>query len=474
MTVERAVAVHPAGLSFRGGALQLWKSKAHEVILAGAAETGKTFAALHKLNLLLEKYPGAQGLMVRKTYKSLCGSALQTYARKVLAKGAGVLPYGGEAPKWFDYPNGSRLNLGGMDNPDKILSAEYDFVYVNQAEELDVGDWEVLLSRATGRAGNAPWSQVFGDCNPGAPTHWIKHRPSLALLDSRHEDNPALYDDAGQVTLQGLRTLAVLDALTGLRHARLRLGKWVQAEGVVYEGWDPRLHLIDRRPIPADWPRLWTVDFGFTHPFVWQAWAKDGDGRLYRYREVYHTQRLVEDHAKRIRQLTMGEPLPEVILCDHDAEDRATLEKHLGLSTTPAVKVAAGLRLPGIQEVAERLRPAGDGKPRLYLLRDSLDEADPRLTERRQPTCTEEEFETYVWDERQTRRDVPVKESDHGLDALRYLTFYLDGLNPGWGFGAAPERESLFHRMPKGMCASDVQRQEDDEDGEVKPWWERG
>ena len=35
-----------------------------------------------------------------------------------------VLPYGGNKPEWYDYPNGSRIWIGGMDKPGKVLSAE--------------------------------------------------------------------------------------------------------------------------------------------------------------------------------------------------------------------------------------------------------------------------------------------------------------------------------------------------------------
>ena len=36
--------------------------------------------------------------------------------------------------------------------------------------------------------------------------------------------------------------------------------------------------------------RLWAIDFGYTHPLVWQAWALEGDtGSLYRYAELYHS-----------------------------------------------------------------------------------------------------------------------------------------------------------------------------------------
>jgi phage terminase large subunit len=105
----------------RGDALKLWDSTDHEAIIAGPAETGKTWAALHKLNMLMWKYPGAQAAIVRKTYQSMHGSVLQTYRRILAQVGKPVHAFGGEKPEWFDYPNGSRVFVGGMDNPQKVL-----------------------------------------------------------------------------------------------------------------------------------------------------------------------------------------------------------------------------------------------------------------------------------------------------------------------------------------------------------------
>jgi PBSX family phage terminase large subunit len=243
-----------SGITFRGGALDLWKCKSHEVMLSGPSETGKTFAALQKLDSLLWKYARSQAVIIRKTLASLYTSVLKTY-KNVIGFGTesqSVKFYGGEKPEWADYPNGSRVFFAGMDNPLKALSSERDFVYVNQAEELSIGDWETLTTRCTGRAANAPYSQILGDCNPGPPTHWILHRPSLRVFHSRHEDNPTLFDDDGEITDRGRKTLEILDRLTGVRKARLRHGKWVQGEGVVYEGYDRAIHLITRERM-SEW-----------------------------------------------------------------------------------------------------------------------------------------------------------------------------------------------------------------------------
>jgi len=427
--IEESPDVLPGFFCPRGAALELWKTKAHEVIIAGPADTGKTYACIQKLDSLLWAFPGSQAVMVRKTLVSLFTSCFQTYT-KILREGRKegerlpVRLFGGEKPQWADYPNGSRLFFAGMDNPQKALSSERDFIYVNQAEELSLEDWETLSTRCSGRAGNAPYAQIFGDCNPGAPNHWIKHRDSLLLLHSQHRDNPTIYDAEGNLTDGGKRRLEVLDNLTGLRRARLRDGKWVQAEGAIYADYDAALHVINRFPIPDDWNRYWGVDFGYTNPFVWQAWAEDADGRLYLYKEIYRTQRLVEDHCADILAATVGEPRPRAIIADHDAEDRATLERHLKMSVTPAHKSISD----GIQAVQSRLKVAGDGKPRLFLLKDSLVRQDYSLKEAGKPTCTEEEIEAYVWDmkARQERGDVPVKENDHGCDTTRYVVAHVD------------------------------------------------
>ena len=409
-----------------GGGLQIWKCKAPEVIISGPAETGKTRTCLEKLDALMWKYPGAQAIIVRKTYHSLKMTVLLTFEKKVLGPGSPVVKLGGEHREGYVYPNGSRIYLGGLDDPDKVLSSEWDVVYINQTEELTLNDWEVITTRTTGRAGNMPYAQVLGDCNPDRPTHWIRHRPSLAFFESRHEDNPVLFNPVThEITEQGRRTLAVLDGLTGVRYQRLRLGKWAAAEGTVYEEFDRAVHLIDRFPIPDDWVKFRAIDFGYTNPFTCQWWAIDEDGRLYLYRELYMSKRLVEDHARQILEYTGTEQIYATV-ADHDAEDRATLAKY-GIETIPAMKAVS----LGIQAVQSRLRKAGDGRPRLFIMRDSLIEVDPWLQAARKPLCFEQEMDAYVWKQSadgKPNKEEPVKADDHACDAARYLVTYVDSV----------------------------------------------
>jgi phage terminase large subunit len=439
----------------RGTAQQLMECRDPEVLISGPAGTGKSRACLEKVHMVCMLTPGVRALMVRKTLVSMSSTGLVTYREHVAKESitAGhVKWFGGnrEEPAAYRYANGSTLVVGGMDKPAKHMSSEYDLIYVQEAIELTKNDWEALTTRL--RNGKISFQQLIADTNPDRAEHWLNKRcqsGQTTVLESRHEDNPVYFADDGTMTARGRAYIeGILDKLTGVRKLRLRHGKWVSAEGVIYEGFDRAIHVVDKFEVPESWTRYWVVDFGFVHPFAAQWWAEDPDGRLILYREILKTKRLVEDHARTMlrastkllpKQRDTGddlvaslrdgrrvwtEPKPRSVICDHDAEDRATLEKHLGMSTVGARKTVSD----GIQAVAARLKPAGDGKPRLVLMRDVLLERDQALSDAEQPTCLEEEITGYVWDTADGRKakDQPLKERDDADDAMRYMVAQLD------------------------------------------------
>lgn len=403
--------------------------------MAGPAGTGKSRACMEKLNLLALLNPGMRGLIVRKTAVSLTTTALATWRKFVVAealKTGTVQYYGGSAeePAQYRYENGSAVMVGGMDRSTRIMSSEYDAIYAQEATELTEDDWEALTSRL--RNGGVSFQQLFADCNPERPTHWLKKRADSGrtkMLESRHQDNPAYYKEDGTLTIAGEAYMSKLDNLTGMRYLRLRKGIWAAADGLVYEGFDPAVHLVDNFEIPNNWARYWAIDFGYTNPFVCQWWAEDPDGRLYLYREIYKTRTTVDEHAQEIlRHVTNDgewtEPRPSAIVCDHDAEGREVLQRALRQSTVAAKKTVTD----GIQAVQQRLQIAGDGKPRLFLLRDSLVSADADLKDAKKPVCTIDEMSGYVWDTSagKQNKEQPLKQDDHGADAMRYMVAQLD------------------------------------------------
>lgn len=419
-----------------GAARKLFECRDTEVVMSGSAGTGKSKGCLEKVVSCAFKYPGARFLMVRKTRESLTTSGLVTLQEHVIKAEleAGIITYYGGSkkdPANFRFPNGSLLMVGGMDKSNKVMSTEYDMIYVQEAIELEEDDWDKLTTRL--RNGRMPYQQLIADTNPDSATHWLKVRcdqGKTTMIQSVHEDNPVLYNETtGEYTDRGLKYIAQLDKLSGVNYKRLRLGMWVSAEGIVYDDFSHDVHVIDDFPIPDDWPRYWVIDFGYTNPFCLQWWAEDGDGRLYLYREIYRSQMIVEDHCQVIKDIVAPdgewiEPKPNAVITDHDAEDRKTFTRHMHIQTKAAKKDVTR----GIEAVKQRLRKQGDGKPRIFFMRNALVYKDKALETRKVPTSTIGEISGYVWSPKKTDagQDQPEKVNDHGMDSMRYMVAYRD------------------------------------------------
>lgn len=387
----------------RGASADLFRHHEPEIVISGPAGTGKTFGWLWRLHLAALKYPGMRAIMVRKTLESLTASALVTYQNRVLGSGVyGVRPFGGSKlnPAGFHYPNGSKLLIGGMDKPDKVMSQEYDLIYVNEVPELSLEDWENLQTRA--RYGVMPYQQVGGDCNPQGPGHWLYKRAQAGLttmLFSVHTDNPALFDPKTETwTEAGRAYLSRLENLTGFRRDRLLLGKWTAAEGAVYPGFTREEHV---REVDCDgWSTLLAMDLGTRNPTAILTIRHAGD-RVHIEREVYE------------RGLSS------------DAITDAAVTAYEGSGATHMVidPSAAGL-IASLGQRGVSVRK-GDNDIKLGISRVTSILADLTVD----PSCVNliDEFETYRYSSggRSDSNDTPVKEFDHALDALRYACMDL-------------------------------------------------
>jgi phage terminase large subunit len=214
-----------------------------------------------------------------------------------------------------------------------------------------------------------------------------------------------------------------MDKLTGIRRDRLRDGKWVRAEGVVYDEFEPKVHVVD--PMQVSGRYLAAVDWGFTNPGIIQVWFVDGDGRLYLVEEIYQTGQLVSWWVAQAKRLQAQYGI-ETFVCDPAQPGNIEEFRAANLIATGADNQIA----LGIQKVKDRLRAAGDGRPRLFLCRGATRDLDQTLVSAYKPSSTEQEFGSYVWPQGVDGKPVkenPVDEHNHGLDALRYMVMYLDG-----------------------------------------------
>jgi phage terminase large subunit len=423
------------GYEFRGDCRKSLSCRDHQYVLAGPADTGKTVVCCVKLHWTCLKYPGSQHAILRKTYASMPGSVLQTFGR--IIKGSPVTVMGGDRPTKYNYHNGSSVWVGGLDNPDRALSSERDTIYVNQAEEILLKDWETIATRCTGRAAVVPHPQLFGDCNPAGSRHWIRDLAktgTIKLFNATHKDNPTLYDAQGVLLDTAQRRLGVLSQLTGVRRKRLFEGIWATSEGAVYDNFDAALHVRDR--LPAEMKRFFlALDEGFTNPAVILLVGEDSDGRWHVFKEFYQRGALQETVVK-TALAWQREWNVETIAVDEAA---AGLIADLNACGCMA-RGGKGRVVDGINRIQNRLETAGDGRPRLTFDSGCVN-------------CINE-FESYVWAPDKPK-DTPVKEHDHTSDALRYLDNIMSEPTGAWT-PVAVHGASTGYEVPAGDANIDL------------------
>lgn len=266
---------------------------------------------------------------------------------------------------------------------------------------------EAFFTQLLGRM-SVPGAQLFCTTNPDGPAHWVKRQvvDRAAVLGYRVfrfvlEDNAWLMANNPEFVAQIKREYV------GLWYRRFILGEWVQAEGAVYDMWDPSRHVVKRQALPP-MERVLSlgVDHGTTNPsrglliglaerklWVLDEWGTTEQGLTN-----------VRQSASMRSWLGSREPetwrRPEWVYVDPAAADFRMQLFHDGMTN---VANAHNDVLAGIRTVASLL--ATD--------RMQVSEDCPRLIE---------QLPGYSWDPKATAKgeDKPLKVDDHEVDALRY------------------------------------------------------
>jgi len=357
--------------------------------------------------------------MVRKTRKSLTQSAMETFEEKVLTSSNRKLVPFHTGDQEYRYPNGARVIVGGLDDAEKIGSTEFDLVYVQEATELEEEDWGMLLRGL--RNGVASYQQILADCNPTYPSHWLKVRcdkGETKLLESRHEDNPTLWDrQGGEWTSFGANYIRTLDSLEGYLYRRLRLGEWCAAEGMYFTEWEPRVHLVEGFEVPSEWPRWTCVDYGFAVPWCCLWLTRCPETReMFVYRERYASGLRDEQQAEVIREASEGERILMHVL-DPSMFNARTEQNRPAIAWSYA---AAGLVnvVPGMNSrkqgwaIVRRALAHEDGKtPRLRVMRERCPNLARTIPAMVMDSLDPEDVADVVRGQ---------KTEDHAVDALRY------------------------------------------------------
>jgi len=298
----------------------------------------------------------------------------------------------------IDLVGGGSIYYFGLDDPAKVGSLNLGAVGIDEAVEIDEDDYLMLLGRLRNHAD--PCRQVFGACNPGAPTHFLYKRffeeqnPKREVISTTSAENVFLPHDYQ----------SSLDEFTGQSKERYVEGKWVAFEGLVYDQWDPAVFVTDAVFVPET--VVIGVDYGFVNPTALVAIGVNGAGYVRVVEEVYGSQ-MGRDGILAHGKAMMERHKADMFLVDPSAPELIEAMNVADLPTEAAVNRVD----TGLQTVGSYLRVSGEGKPLL-----TVDPACKHLIR---------EFSAYRWKDK-AQKEQPIKEADHALDALRYGMMYVD------------------------------------------------
>lgn len=264
-------------VELRGGNEEFWHAREPEVLLEGPRGTGKTYTILMLINALCHEFPRLQWLIVRKYAVTLSTTCLKTFNEQVLKPGDGVAFYGGsgDEPASYRYPNGSRIVVGGLDNPksrEKLLSAEYDGAYCNEISQLNEEDLVAIKATLRHTVDGKPvieHQRVMGDCNPTARSNWANQRcerGEMRRIRTKLTDNPLMAHADGTLTEYGERYVREnLPPKGSAKYENWVLGLWTGTEDACYPMFDRSYHIRPLEPLLGWRAIIIWVDYGAVH-----------------------------------------------------------------------------------------------------------------------------------------------------------------------------------------------------------------
>jgi phage terminase large subunit len=210
----------------------LCEAKARINFLVGGANSSKSYSiAQHLILNKLYSEHDKRILVVRKTTPSLRNSCYLLI--NDLLKNYG-LPHELNKSDMLISAHGNTILFKGLDDPEKIKSSEYNYIWVEEGTELTLDDYiqlDLRLRRATDTINQMYWS-----LNPIDSLHWIK-REVVDKPDSKVALNHSTYKDNPFASKEDIEVLENLIATDENFYRVYALGQWGILKNIIYSGW---------------------------------------------------------------------------------------------------------------------------------------------------------------------------------------------------------------------------------------------
>ncbi len=385
-----------------------WRYKGRYRVCKGsrASKKSKTTALWYITSMM--EHPGANTLVVRKTFRTLKDSCFTELKWAIHRLGVDAFWDIKESPLEMTYrPTGQKIYFRGLDDPLKVTSITVEtgclcWMWIEEAYEISSEDDFNMLDESVRGAvpeGSGLFKQITLTLNPWNEHHWIKKRffdanpdPDILAMTTNYLCNEWL-DRAD------LKVFETMRKQNPRRYKVAGLGDWGIVDGLVYENWEEKPFSLDEvRAVPGI-RSVFGLDFGYTNDpsALFCGLIDPASKTLWVFDEMYSPGMSNEAIAREITRMGYAK---EKIRAD-SAEPKS-------------IDRLRELELKGIRKARKGKDSVNSG---IDFLSDYHIIAHPR--------CVNfiTEISNYTWDtdaKTGKKLNVPIDDFNHLMDAMRY------------------------------------------------------
>ena len=396
-----------------------WKGRYRAVKGSRASKKSKTTALWFITNMM--KYPDANTLVVRKTYRTLKDSCFTELKWAIHRLGVDAFWDVKESPLEMTYkPTGQKIYFRGLDDPLKVTSITVDqgclcWMWIEEAYEISSEDDFNMLDESIRGAvpeGSDLFKQITLTFNPWNEHHWLKKR----FFDNPDDETLALttnYMCNEWLDSADRKVFETMKKQNPRRYRVAGLGDWGILDGLVYENWKEEAFEIISKADFLDLDEAeqkaknyvfkesvksaFGLDFGYTNDpaALFVGFIDTKDKKIYVYDEMYAAGLSNERIANNVQSMGYGK---ERIIADSAEPKSIDQLKGLGLKVKGAEK--------GKDSVNHGIQFIQDYEIIIH------------------PRCVNflTEISNYTWDKDKlgNKLNRPIDDFNHLMDAMRY------------------------------------------------------
>lgn len=396
-----------------------WKGRYRAVKGSRASKKSKTTALWFITNMM--KYPDANTLVVRKTYRTLKDSCFTELKWAIHRLGVDAFWDIKESPLEMTYkPTGQKIYFRGLDDPLKVTSITVDqgclcWMWIEEAYEISSEDDFNMLDESIRGAvpeGSHLFKQITLTFNPWNEHHWLKRR----FFDNPDDETLALttnYMCNEWLDAADRKVFETMKKQNPRRYRVAGLGDWGIVDGLVYENWKEEAFEIISKADFLDLDEAeqkaknyvfkesvksaFGLDFGYTNDpaALFVGFIDTKDKKIYVYDEMYAAGLSNERIADNVQSMGYGK---ERIVADSAEPKSIDQLKGLGLKVKGAEK--------GKDSVNHGIQFIQDYEIIIH------------------PRCVNflTEISNYTWDKDKlgNKLNRPIDDFNHLMDAMRY------------------------------------------------------